>query len=112
MENKYSLIYVTTPTIQEAKKLGKLLLKKRIVACVNLIDGMTAMYWWDDKIQKDQECVLIAKTLKGHVAEVTQDIQNHHSADCPCVIELPIVSGNPQFLLWLENETKTPEHSG
>lgn len=106
MAREYSLIYMTTGTKEEAAHLGKFLVEKRLAACVNIIDGMISMYWWQGKAQEDQEVILIAKTRKSHVPELIETVKAHHSYDCPCIIELPIQSGNPAFLQWIEEETQ------
>ena len=103
---EFSLIYMTTSNREEAKTIGKILVEKRLAACVNIIDGMTSMYWWQGKVQEDQEVVLIAKTRKTHVTKLIETVKACHGYDCPCIIELPIQSGNPAFLKWMEEETQ------
>ena len=56
------LIYITTKDKDEARTIGNVLLEKRLVACVNIFDGLESMYWWDGAIQRDQEVLLLAKT--------------------------------------------------
>jgi len=60
-------VYMTMSDLQEARKIGRALLEKRLVACVNMFNGMQSMYWWDGAIEEDQEVVLIAKTIREKI---------------------------------------------
>jgi len=103
---KFNLIYITAKNKAEARKIGKALVKDRLAACVNIIDGMNSLYWWDGKIQDDKEAILIAKTRQSLTQKVIKKVKSIHSYDCPCIISLPISDGNKQFLNWIQEETK------
>ena len=105
MDKKLSWVYMTSGSPDEARALGKMLLEKNLAACVNILEGMYSLYRWEGEIQEDQETVLIAKTRHELVNELTQAVQAVHSYDCPCIIELPIQGGNPEFLKWIYSET-------
>ncbi|MDX9785583.1 MAG: divalent-cation tolerance protein CutA [Desulfobacterales bacterium] len=98
------VIYITVGNIEEAKKIGRKLLEERLVACVNMIDGMQSMYWWHDAIQEDMEVILIAKTTNALAAKVINQVTALHSYEIPCIVSLPIKDGNPAFLEWIEKE--------
>ena len=104
------LVYVTCRNMQEAERIGESLIQSRLAACVNIIDGMRSMFWWDGQVEKDQETVLLAKTQVGLVTRLTDKVKSVHSDDCPCVVAVPIIDGNPDFLHWIQEET-TSEHN-
>ena len=106
MDEKLSWVYMTCGSLDEAKKLGQILLEKNLAACVNILDGMRSLYRWEGAVQEDQETVLIAKTRHELMDELTETIKSNHSYECPCIIELPIDGGNPEFLQWIVSETK------
>ncbi len=101
----FSLIYVTAGSMDEARRIGKTLVEERLVACVNLIPGMSSIYWWNGALQEDQEAILIAKTRSDLVPAIVERVKATHSYDCPCVLALPIDAGNPGFLEWIQKET-------
>ena len=103
---KTAFVYVTAGSMDEAKKIGRALISKRLAACVNIIDHMHSMYWWEDDIQDDREVILIAKTKDSVVPELIDRIKSIHSYDCPCIVSLPILDGNKAFLEWIEQQTK------
>jgi periplasmic divalent cation tolerance protein len=101
-----NFIYITTGSMDEAKMIGKNLVTSRLAACVNIIDNMQSMYWWEGEIQDDREVILIAKTRESLVPELIEKVKSIHSYDCPCVVSLLISDGNKAFLKWIEDETR------
>jgi periplasmic divalent cation tolerance protein len=102
---KTNLIYITTRTMDEARAIGKELVSKRLAACANIIDNMNSLYWWKGEIQEDREVILIAKTVESLVRELIDTVKSMHSYECPCIVSLPIIDGNPAFLAWIAQET-------
>ncbi len=101
----HALLYVTAESREEAIAIGRELVEERVVACANVLDGMTSIFHWKDAVEQSDEAVLLLKTRQELVPRVIDRVQELHSYDCPCVIELPIRSGNPEFLQWITNET-------
>lgn len=99
------LIYITAGNIGEATVIGKALVSERLAACVNIIDNIQSMYWWQGEIQDDREVIVIAKTKESLIPELIEKVKSIHSYDCPCVVSLPITGGNKGFLEWVANET-------
>lgn len=101
------IVYMTTKDKQEAEKIGQALIESKLAACVNIVDGMQSMFWWQGQVEKDEETVLLAKTKVGLVTKLTQKVKSIHSYDCPCVLAMPVIDGNPEFLQWIQEETTT-----
>ena len=57
--SEYSVIYVTVPSAAVGTSLATGLLESKLVACANLVPALTSMYWWEGKIQTDQEQLLM-----------------------------------------------------
>ena len=96
---------MTADSIEVARNIGRILVKKKLVACVNILENMTSIYKWKEKLEEGHEVVMIAKTRKALMAELIETVKSHHSYDIPCILELPIQGGNPDFLSWIERET-------
>jgi periplasmic divalent cation tolerance protein len=101
-----SFVYITASNVAEAEKIGSMLVEKRLAACVNIFEKMTSIYRWEGKVHKEEETVIIAKTRTGLIDELTAKVRELHSYTVPCVVSLPVAGGNPDFLNWIENETK------
>lgn len=102
---EYSLVYITTQDKHEAQKIGKDLVQSRLAACCNILAPMTSMYWWEGKVQEDEEAVLIVKTTKTQLDPLIQRVLALHSYDEPCVVCLPIEHGSKTYLDWIAQET-------
>lgn len=101
----FQFVYITTESMEEARRIGRALVEARLAACVNILAGMTSMYWWKGEIQDGRETVLIAKTRAHLLAALTDKVKELHGYDCPCIVALPITGGNPEFLDWIAAET-------
>jgi periplasmic divalent cation tolerance protein len=99
------LIYITTKDVDEARRIGRSLITERLVACVNIVDAIESLYWWKGEIVDSREAVVIAKTKTALVPAVIEKVKLLHGYECPCVVALPILEGNEDFLRWIENET-------
>lgn len=98
------LAYVTAKDKEEAQRLAKGLLENRLVACVNLFEGMTSHYWWQGKLEQSQEAVLVLKTRSDKMNQIQDWIKSNHSYECPCILFLPVSGGNPNYIQWLNSE--------
>ncbi len=107
-ETRHCWLYMTASGRDEAVTIGRALVQERLVACVNVLDGMTSLYWWQGAVQQESEAVLIAKTLSDRVPDVVARVRELHSYECPCVVALPISQGNPAFLEWITKEVNAP----
>jgi periplasmic divalent cation tolerance protein len=102
------LIYITTKDVAEARAIGRTLIEERLAACVNILDGMQSLYWWDGAVQDEREALLLAKTRGEMVPKLIARVKVLHSYECPCVVAVPIAEGHPDFLRWVADET-TPK---
>ena len=98
-------VYMTAGTREEAERIGSALVEARLAACVNLLDGMTSVYWWDGAVRKDQETVLIAKTRGDRFEALKEKVRSLHSYECPCIVAWPIHQGHAPFLQWIRDQT-------
>ncbi|CAM2005250.1 divalent-cation tolerance protein CutA [Acanthopleuribacter pedis] len=106
VQSDYVWVYMTHGQVDEAKAMVRQLLEERLIACANINDGMTAMYWWDGAVQEDSECFIIAKTRRDLFEQLTDRVNALHPYEVPCVIALPIQGGHEPYLSWLEKETR------
>ena len=97
------IIYITTSGVEEAKKIARILSKERLVACTNIIPQIESLYWWEGNIEEDQESLLLAKTGSDLVNKVIDRVEEIHSYETPCALEIQIKMGSENYLNWLDN---------
>ena len=98
-------VCVTAPSLVEAEAIGRALVEARLAASVNIVPGVSSLYWWEGALCEGDEVMLWAKTRADLVETLTARVKALHSYDCPCVIALPITGGNPDYLAWIDKET-------
>ncbi len=97
------VVLVTAPPA-EAEKLARKLLDARLIACANLIPGVKSLYWWDGKINRDAETIIMMKTSKKNVTKLLARVKQLHSYSVPEFLTLKPMEGNPDYLAWVEKE--------
>jgi len=98
------LVYITNPTKKVAEKIAKILLKKRLIACANIFE-IESFYWWQRKIEKAKEFVLIGKTIKKNYSKIKKEVEKIHPYEIPCILKIK-TEANERYLNWLKNEVK------
>ena len=106
MVTQFIVIFITIDTPANAQKLADKLLAARKAACVNIIPKISSQYWWQGKIEKADELMLIVKTRAILLDELIALVKQNHPYSVPEIIALPIIGGNPDYLAWLDSETK------
>lgn len=101
-----NFVYMTAGSKEEAKKIAAALVASKLAACVNILDNMNSIYFWEGEVQDDQEVVMIAKTTRAHIPELIEKVKSMHSYECPCIVALPVVDGHQPFLDWIADEVK------
>jgi len=105
-ESTYIVLFITTATIGEAKRISKALLNQRKAACVNIVPKVSSLFWWQEKLNSAQESLLIIKTKASQLNEIVRLVKELHSYDVPEIIALPIVGGNQDYLEWIDKEVR------
>lgn len=100
------VILITCPNRREGKKIARHLVKQRLVACVNIIEKINSVFWWQKRVDLANEVLLIAKSKKSLMPKVIRQVKSLHSYQIPEVIALPIVAGNKDYINWI-NESLT-----
>jgi periplasmic divalent cation tolerance protein len=95
------VVLITAPTRDEAVNLAEMLIARRLAACVQVLPEMLSIYHWQGAVQRDPECLILAKTQCGLFDELDAAVRAAHSYMTPEIIALPVVDGSPAYLRWL-----------
>ena len=99
-------VYTTYPSIVEAERSGRVLVERRLCACVNILPGMVSHYWWQGAIERGEEVVMIVKTRASLADAVRVAVKEMHSYATPAVLVIPIESVDPDYHAWILAETR------
>jgi periplasmic divalent cation tolerance protein len=97
----FAVVLVTAPDLKTARVLARAALHARLVACANLIPKLESHYWWEDKLERSNEVLILFKTTKGKLGRLEKLILARHPYDTPEFIAIPLDSGTPRYLDWI-----------
>ena len=100
------VIFVTTKNTEEAQNISQTLVKKKLIACANIISGVKSIFWWAGKVDRANETLLVIKSQKRLLNQIIATVKKIHSYDCPEIIALPIIGGNKDYLKWVKDSVK------
>jgi len=106
MEKTHIIVLVTALNKEEAEKIAHSLLNERLIACANIIGPVHSLFWWQDKIDKAQEHIILMKTRKDLFSKLSEKVKSLHSYQIPEIIAIPIVEGFKPYMEWLESSLK------
>lgn len=98
----YIVILVTAKDKKEAQKISAGLIKAKLAACVNIVDKVDSIFFWERKVQKAKESLLIIKSTRAKFTQVTKLIKSLHSYKVPEIIGLPVIAGDRPYLRWID----------
>lgn len=99
----YLIVFMTTPDREEAVKIVQTLLEERLIACGNIVDGVSSFFWWKDKIEEEKETLVIMKSDEKHFKKLSERVSELHSYEVPEVLAVPVADGLPHYLDWLKD---------
>ena len=98
------MVLCTCPQ-ESADNIADAVLEARLAACVNIVPGVRSKYWWEGKLESDDESLLIMKTRAELVENLITKIKAAHPYDVPEIIAFEIREGNADYLKWIAEET-------
>jgi len=99
------VVYVPCKDEEQAKKISRKLLEKRLIVCANIIP-VQSMYWWENKIQEENEHVIIAKTATRLFQEIVGMVKEMHTYKTPLIEQWNVDDVDKDYLDWLNKEVK------
>ncbi len=94
------LVLVTAPEMKTARRLARAALEGRLAACANLVPKLKSHYWWQGKISRATEVLVVLKTTAGKLAALERLIVAEHPYDTPEFVALPVAHVNERYLNW------------
>jgi periplasmic divalent cation tolerance protein len=103
------IVFTTAGSEDEANKIARHLVERRMAACVNIVPQITSIYRWKENVEEAREWLLIVKTTAAAFEEVRDAIAELHSYEVPECICLTIEDGTPSYLDWIGESVSVEE---
>ena len=104
MVKKYIIVQTHTNKKQVYRDISRLLIEKKVVACINIYPAALSVYRYNNEIVEDNEYLVHVKTTSDEFTEVRKIIERLHNYETPEIISLEISEGNEKFFKWIEDE--------
>lgn len=101
MTTRAMVVLSTAPSPEVARELASQIVRRRLAACVNLVEGLRSLYWWEGEVHEDPEVLMIVKTSAERLPALTATLEEHHPYECPEVVALDVTGGSEAYLGWL-----------
>ncbi|MDA8406086.1 MAG: divalent-cation tolerance protein CutA [Deltaproteobacteria bacterium] len=102
----YVICFVSVDTPENAVNIASVLVREKIVACVNILNGYRSIYWWQGKMCDEKETLLIAKTRSSLFKRLEERVKEIHPYEVPEIICVKISDGLHEYLEWINDSTE------
>jgi periplasmic divalent cation tolerance protein len=99
---EYNVVIMTAGSMEEAKKIVRALLEEKLIVCGNIVDNVSSLFWWQDKIEEAKEVLVIMKSQQSLFKQLSARVAELHSYDVPEILAVPIVDGSQGYLDWMK----------
>jgi periplasmic divalent cation tolerance protein len=105
MDTIYAIVTTTASSKEEADRIARALLERRLAACVQ-VSQVQSYYTWQENLNIDDEWLLVIKCKQADFADIQECIKINHSYEIPEIIQVPITAGLPDYLGWIDDVTR------
>jgi len=99
-------VYVTFPAGFAADDVVRDVVSEKLAACGNIVSGVTSIYRWEGRIERDPETIAILKTTADRAEALVNRLREAHPFEVPCIVAWPVSGGFPPYLDWVREETR------
>jgi periplasmic divalent cation tolerance protein len=96
------LALTTLGSEEDASKLARALVERRVAACVNVSGPVRSFYPWKGKLEDDREYLLLMKTRTDRFPELEAALDELHPYEVPELVAMPIERGSAAYLGWID----------
>jgi periplasmic divalent cation tolerance protein len=96
------IVLTTTSGTSEGTDLAEKLVESRLAACVQIVPHIASVYFWEGKVQKDDEQLLLIKTTEEKYAALEKFISENHSYDVPEIVAISSENVSEPYRSWME----------
>ena len=93
----------TVATAEDAERIARVLVERRLAACVNVVPKVVSVYRWKGEICRDEELLLVVKTRRERLDALREAVVGLHPYEVPELVALPIEAGHEPYLAWLDD---------
>jgi len=102
-DTDFIVVFVTCAR-KEADSIARILIDKKLAACVNLFP-VVSHYYWQGKARREDEILLIIKTRRALYQKLESEVKQAHSYEVPEIIAVNAEAVEANYMKWLLDQT-------
>ena len=106
--SEHLVVLTTVSRAEDAERIARALVERRLAACVNVVPGLTSFYRWKGKLERDDERLLLIKTRGDRFGPLRDALAELHPYELPEIVALPLAAGSAAYLEWLDASLADP----
>jgi len=91
----------TVGSAEDAERIARTLVERRLAACVNVVPGLVSVYRWKGSVERGEERLLVVKTRAERVEALREALVALHPYELPELVVLPVAGGHAPYLAWI-----------
>ena len=99
------VLFITTPSEDQAAALGKTLVDNHLAACANITPPIQSISLTAETIETRSEVMMLVKTLRHHAKEISRHIKDADPTSD--MIVYPIFQGYKPYMDWIQENTRS-----
>jgi len=107
-DSDFCEVVVTAADADWLAQFTRTLVEERLAACGHVIPAVRSVYRWEGTVHDEPEARVGLHTRRSLVPAVVARTRELHPYDVPCVIAVPLVGGDAEYLRWVLTETREP----
>ncbi len=101
-------VFTTVDSREAAETIARVLVERRLAACVQVLGPLRSTYWWEGAIETAEEWLCLIKTTERAYTGLQEVIRENHPYDVPEILAVPVVAGHSDYIAWLESQVSVP----
>lgn len=101
-----TVVLTTAPDGETAERIARALVGEGLIACANVVPGVTSIYRWEGEVRRDGEVLVVMKTTRGRLAALFGRAAELHPYEVPELLALDVSAGLPAYGRWVADETQ------
>jgi len=94
-------VRVSAPDAQTAQTIAGSLVRERLAACAQVLGPITSTYWWEGRVETEQEYLVLAKSTSQMFGAICRRVGSEHPYDNPEILSVPVTAAAPAYAAWL-----------
>lgn len=104
--SEHVVVLSTVGTAEDAARVARALVERRLAACVNVVPAVRSIYRWKGKVEEDEERLLVIKTRRDRFEALREALVALHPYELPEAVVLTVEAGHAPYLAWIDESVE------